>query len=113
MIDAGRIRALALALPEAVEAPHFEIASFRVGKKIFATLRPGQPALMVKLDPEDQHNLAAANCAIAAVPGYWGRKGSTFVDISRIDEATAAMLLELAWARVAPKRLRDASRPRT
>ena len=33
------LRPFALSLPEAHEAPHFERASFRVGKKIFATLR--------------------------------------------------------------------------
>jgi hypothetical protein len=107
MADPQSIRALALSLPEAVEMDHHGFPSFRVAGKIFATLRSDPPRLMVKLDPEDQRNLAEAHPEmIAAVPGYWGRKGSTFVDFSRIDEETATMLLRLAWLGVAPRRLR-------
>jgi len=36
-MDLDSIRRLALALPEAHEAPHFDLTSFRVGSKIFAT----------------------------------------------------------------------------
>jgi hypothetical protein len=109
MLDRDALRALALSLPEAVEADHHGFPSFRVAGKIFATLPSDPRRLMVKLDPEDQHNLTEANPdAVAPVPGYWGRKGSTFVDIERIDAATALMLLRLAWKGVAPKRLRSA-----
>lgn len=45
---------------------------------------------------------------VAPVPGYWGRKGSTFVDFERIDKETAGMLIRLAWTGVAPKRLQSA-----
>ena len=38
---------------------------------------------MVKLDGEDQRNFCGAYPdAIEPVPGYWGRKGATFVDCS-------------------------------
>jgi hypothetical protein len=109
MLDSAAIRALALALPEAVEADHHGFPSFRVAGKIFATVRSDPPRLMIKLDPEDQHNLTEANPGVVApVPGYWGRKGSTFVDFERIDKETAGMLLRLAWTGVAPKRLQSA-----
>jgi hypothetical protein len=102
------IRTLALALPEAVEIDHHGFPSFRVAGKIFATLRAGPPRLMVKLEGEDQANLCAGHPGvIAPVPGYWGRKGSTFVNYEGLDEATAQMLLRLAWVGVAPKRLRS------
>ena len=104
------IRTFALALPEAAEIDHHGFPSFRVAGKIFATLRADPPRLMVKLDGEDQANLCAAHPeAIAPVPGYWGRKGSTFVNYEAIDQATARMLLRLAWTGVAPKRLRAAT----
>ncbi|MGH6986898.1 MAG: MmcQ/YjbR family DNA-binding protein [Caulobacteraceae bacterium] len=110
MVGVEEIRALALALPEAIEADHHGFPSFRVRGKIFATLRTSPPRLMVKLGLEDQKNLCAAHPgAIAPVPGYWGRKGSTFVDPARIEKETAAMLLRLAWLGVAPKRLAEAS----
>jgi hypothetical protein len=62
---------------------------------------------MVKLDPEDQLNLCEGYPrVITPVPGYWGKKGSTWVDYPRADEALLKMLLDLAWTGVAPKRLR-------
>ena len=44
-------RKLALSLPEATEAPHFERASFRVGKKIFATMTADGDEAMVRVAP--------------------------------------------------------------
>ncbi|HEV2365369.1 MAG TPA: MmcQ/YjbR family DNA-binding protein [Caulobacteraceae bacterium] len=104
-------RALALALPDAVEADHHGMPSFRVGSRIFATLRTIPARLMVKLDPEDQANLVAGHPdVITPVPGYWGRKGSTFVDLQRAEKPLVAMLLDLAWRNVAPARLVSSAR---
>jgi predicted DNA-binding protein (MmcQ/YjbR family) len=105
MTSAEDVRGLALALPEAVEADHHGMPSFRVRGKIFSTLHLAQPRMMVKLDPEDQHNLAEAHPGVVEpVPGYWGRKGSTLVWYEQADEALIAMLLAMAHAGVAPKR---------
>jgi hypothetical protein len=99
-------RSMALALPEVVEMDHHGFPSFRVGGKIFATLRQQPVRLMVKLDPEDQRNLAEGHPGIISpVPGYWGRKGSTFVDYVEGDQELLRSLLRLAWAGVAPKQL--------
>lgn len=46
----AQVRRLALALPEAAEAPHFDYASFRVRKKIFATAPPDGMHLHVFVD---------------------------------------------------------------
>lgn len=103
------VRRLALALPEAIEVDHHGFPSFRVRGKIFCTLRPETARLMVKLDGEDQRNFSEAHPeAIEPVPGYWGRKGATFVDCLAIDDATIVTLLDIAWRRVAPKSLRGA-----
>ena len=103
------IRRLALALPEAVEADHHGMPSFRVRGKIFSTIHVAQPRMMVKLDPEDQRNLTEAHPGmIEPVPGYWGRKGSTFVWYEKADEALIAMLLQMAYVGVAPKPSRKA-----
>lgn len=111
MLSADDIRRLALELPEIEEADHHGMAAFRVAKKIVCTIHTDQPRLMVKLDPEDQHNLAEAHPGIVEpVPGYWGRKGSTFVRYEQADEALARTLLWLAWTHVAPKKLVKASR---
>ncbi len=100
------IRRLALALPEAAEADHHGIPSFRVAGKIFCTIHIDHPRMMVKLDPEDQANLAAGHPGVVApVPGYWGRKGSTFVAYEQADAALIETLLRMAHLNVAPKRL--------
>jgi len=106
--DHTDVKSLALARPGAVEQDHHGFPSFRVGGKIFCTLRDGPPRLMVKLDPEDQHNMCEAHPEIIApVPGYWGSKGATFVDYSAADTALIETLLNLAWTQVAPKRGRS------
>jgi hypothetical protein len=108
-MTADDVRTLALALPEAMEADHHGFPSFRVRGKIFCTLRPETARLMVKLDGEDQRNFCEAHPdAIEPVPGYWGRKGATFVDCTSVDDATIVTLLDIAWRRVAPKSLRRA-----
>lgn len=101
------IRRLALSLPEAAQADHHGIPSFRVRGKIFCTIHRETPRMMVKLDPEDQRHLADAHPGVVeAVPGYWGRKGSTFVAYERASETLIRTLLGMAWANVAPAKLR-------
>jgi len=103
------IRRLALGLPEANEQDHHGIPSFRVNGKIFCTIHQDQPRMMLKLAPEDQHNLCAGRAGtIEPVPGYWGRKGSTFVYYEQVELEELAQLIRLAWAGVAPKRLAKA-----
>ena len=108
MLTSDDVRRAALALPEAYEAPHFDIASFRVGKKIFCTIHTAEPRIMLKLDPEDQHNLCDGE-VIQPVPGYWGRGGSTFVYYEMLAAERLPDLMRLAWATVAPKRLLKAA----
>ena len=113
MLTRADLRRLALALPGASEEPHFDLTSYRVGKKIFATVGEARrPELMLKLDPEDQANLCDAEPEVfAPVPGGWGRKGATFVRFEALDEARLASLIRTAWAKVAPKHLLTAQPP--
>ena len=60
--------------------------------------------MMVKLPVEHQANFVGAYPdVVEPVPGYWGRKGSTYVDLSRADDELLTTLIEVAWAGVAPK----------
>lgn len=104
MLTREHIRRTALSLPETYEEPHFHMASFRVAKKIFCTLHDPEPRIMLKLHPEDQHNLIDGE-VIAPVPGTWGRKGSTLVYFEKLEPERLPDLIRLAWATVAPKRL--------
>jgi len=108
MLTFDQVLAMASALPDAVEEDHHGFPSVRVRGKIFCTLRREPHRLMVKLDAEDQHNFCQAHPGvIEPVPGYWGRKGATFVRYDLIDEALASTLLRVAWAKVAPKTKRS------
>ena len=109
-ISPDDVRRIALALPHADEADHHGMPSFRVAGKIFCTIHQSHPRIMVKLAGEDQGNLIAGHPGvIEAVPGYWGRKGATFVWYEKADAAMIAMLLRLAWNNVAPKSMVKAS----
>jgi hypothetical protein len=89
-------RALALALPGTVEQDHHGSPSFRVGGKIFATLRTeGQMNVML-----DEGGILTALDAHPdeCVPVHWGKRlaavGVLFV---HADHALLADLLEDAW----------------
>ncbi len=108
MLTCDDIRSIALALPQAEEQPHFDSTSFRVKGKIFATMGD-EPRATLKLDPEDQHNLAQAHPGVVeAVDGYWGRNGWTLVQCAEMDAQTLSGLMRMAWVNVAPKRLSKA-----
>jgi hypothetical protein len=110
------LRRLALALPEAYEDLHRRRPAFRVDKRIFAMLGvTGNPALftslgwdnvaVVKLDREDQLNMVAAHEGAIEQTETYGHHGWTYLHLDRLDEATLALVLKLAWTHVAPKRL--------
>jgi hypothetical protein len=105
VIDAGRARALAMGLPEAVEQDHHGMPSFRVRGRIFATL-PDDDTLRVMLDPD------AVEEAVAAAPGQcavlmWGTKVSgVAVHLAVAEPETVSDLLADAWRSRAPAALR-------
>jgi hypothetical protein len=104
--DLDTVRRLALALPETTEEDHHGRPSFRVRGKIFATLHVPHERAMLKLPRDEQLAISAAQPDVyAPVPGTWGERGSTLVELPGADEAELAELVEEAWRRVAPKRL--------
>ncbi len=109
MIDNDTVRTLALNLPEAEEHNHFGRLSFRVKGKIFATLWADDRRVVLKLMPVDQDTLRALDAAFMPVPGAWGDKGWTQVDLMQIERGLLENALETAWRIVAPKRLTNRS----
>lgn len=98
-------RALALGFPGAEEKSHHGTADFRVGNKIFATLKDAATGV-VKLAPEQQEMLVAAEPAMfVAVKSSWGKHGWTLVDLDKADTTTLRSALTAAWRNVAPKLL--------
>jgi len=91
-------------MPDAVEAPHFEFASFRAGGKIFATLSAKDARAMVKLTPEQQEMMTAAEPGIfQRIPNAWGDKGATWMHLKNADAKTARSALQAASANIAAK----------
>jgi len=113
-VTADDIRAVALSLPEAVEAPHFDRTSFRVRGKIFCTLTPDGERVMVKLPLEIKAAVREAHPnAFLPLPGAWGRGGSTLLTAAATPDDVLADLIRLAWRAVAPAALSAAGGGRT
>lgn len=105
-MDREAVRRLALALPEAEEKSHFGKPDFRVRGHIFATLPPGDHAV-VKLTRDQQEMMAGSEPAVfQPVNGGWGRQGWTKVMLAAADELTLRSALLTAWRNVAPASLR-------
>lgn len=101
-------RKRALAFPEATEAPHFEKTSFRVRKKIFATLAPEKAEAVLKLSPLEQSVFTEAGAgAIAPVANRWGQQGWTVVRLSKVNKELLRDALVCSYRCVAPKKLGD------
>lgn len=98
-------RALALALPEVEEQPHFDMASWRVRGKIVATAPPEGEHLHVFVG-EDEVRAAVADDPAAYEELWWGKKLSGVrVHLAAADPDLVAELLEESYRRRAPKKL--------
>jgi hypothetical protein len=106
-VTAAELRALALALPEAVEKPHFARASFRVGDRIFCTLAAdGTQATLFVHPREKLYQLVEDHPRRFVTLGGWTpRHGALGLVLAEADRDQARELLEASWRRVAPKRI--------
>ena len=96
----------ALSFPGATEQPHFEKTSFRVGKKIFATLDTKNKLACIKLSGTDQDIFCAFDKEIIfPVPNKWGKQGWTFINLKKIRKQMFADVLKTAYCEVAPQKL--------
>ena len=99
-------------MPETTEEPHFDLSSWRVPRKIFATIPPGGDILRVNVDPDECHALVEGDPeAFAEI--IWGKRPVrdwVQVNLPAADQGEVRELLEDAWRRKAPKR---GSRPTT
>jgi hypothetical protein len=96
-----RVRQLALALPEALEADHHGRPSFRVAGRIFATLW-AEDQLNVMLDEAGIRSSVQARPDICSEV-WWGRHlAAVRVNLERADESTVSELLADAWEQKAP-----------
>ncbi len=85
MVNNSYFWQLALSFPDTVELPHFEKTSFRISKKIFATLDTANQRACIKLSPIDQSVFCAFDKdVIYRVNNKWGQQGWTLVKLTLI-----------------------------
>jgi hypothetical protein len=106
MVSIDAFRKLALSLPQAEEKSHFDLPSFRVKNKIFATIHEKTNRAMIKLSAVNQSVFCGIDKTIIySVPGYWGSGGATFFELSKVKKDVLKDALTQAWLHIAPKKL--------
>src|SRR5687768_10617050 len=98
MVSYAEFRSWAMAFPEVTEEPHFEKTSFRIRKKIFATLDEKNGRAVLKLSPLDQDVFSAFDhTVIYPLNGGWGRQGWTAVELKKVRKPIFKEALKTAY----------------
>lgn len=106
MVSLETMRKLSLAFAETEELPHFEKTSFRVRKKIFATLDVKNARVVLKLNEIDQSVFSKnSEGVIFPLPNKWGKQGWTIVELKKVRKDIFTDALTTAYCTVAPKSL--------
>ena len=112
MVSPDQLRMLAIAFNQVESSPHFDKESFRIRKKIFATLDVKNQTVTVKLSPIDQSVFCAFDkTVIYPVEGTWGKQGWTIVNLKKIRKAMLQDILTTAYCTVAPPMLAQQYKP--
>ena len=105
MVSLQTFRQLSLSYPDTTEEPHFEKSSYRIKKKIFATLDQKKKIACVKLSETDQDVFCLIDKEIIyPVPNKWGKQGWTLIDLTKIKKPLLTDVLSTAYNEVAKKR---------
>jgi hypothetical protein len=105
MGDLAQVRAFALSLPGTSEEPHFDMTSFRVRRKIFATAPPDETRLHVFVD-EGEVEASVADLPGAFEPLLWGQQVRGLrILLAAAPEDRVRELVAESWRRKAPRRL--------
>ncbi|MGA2779132.1 MAG: MmcQ/YjbR family DNA-binding protein [Steroidobacteraceae bacterium] len=99
------VRRFALSLPDATEEPHFESTSFRVRRKIFATVPPAGEYLHIFVSDEQREPAIAMHAEFLENLLWGGKVRGIRVLLRKADPTVVTELLVEAWLRKAPKAL--------
>lgn len=98
MVSNNEFRKMALSLKDSVELPHFEITSFRINKKVFATLDERISRACLMLNEIDQSVFCSFDPDIIyPVPNAWGKKGATYFELDKVRKDMMRDALNLAY----------------
>lgn len=96
MVDSQDFARIALALPGATSAPHFDRTAFKV-KRTFATLAADGLSANLKFTPDEQEfKCQLAPEVFRAIDNGWGRQGWTTMWLARATEEDVAAALAMA-----------------
>ena len=106
MVDSETFIIILKSFDETLEEPHFEKLSYRVSKKIFATLDLLNNIAVLKLTPAEQAEYCAIDeTAIYPVKGGWGKMGYTCFELNRLKKEVVISATTSAYCNTAPKKL--------
>jgi predicted DNA-binding protein (MmcQ/YjbR family) len=106
MVTIEEFKNMAGSFPESYEEAHFEKESFRVRKKIFATMDEKKRQVVVRLSEIDQSVFCAFDrTVIYPVKGAWGKKGWTLIELQKVKRDMLTDAIKASYCLVAPKRL--------
>lgn len=104
MIDIDVLRQLAMSFPDTTEEPHFDKISFRVKKKIFATVDENTNRAVVKLSQQDQSLFCTFDKTVMyPVRGAWGGQGWTVIELDKVKRTMLKDALKTAYKNVSAK----------
>ena len=105
MVSFETVREIALSFEESEEAPHHEITSFVVKKKIFLTLNAAKQHITIRLTEVDQSIFCQYNPEIVfPVSSKWKKYGWTHINLLLVDEELLREVITLSYCLVAPKK---------
>jgi hypothetical protein len=94
-------RRIALGMKDAIESAHMGHPDFRVGNRIFATLRAdkerGTVGMVILTPVQQQRFVEEAPKAFTPEKGAWGLQGCTTVRLEAVDEELLGEAMTLAW----------------
>lgn len=108
MVTWEQVTALALALPEVEEAPHYRASAFKVRGKAFAGPSRHEGAMWARCDADERPLLVASRPELYRLTPHFERSpGHLLVWLGHADLDEVRERLIDAWLLAAPKRLAD------
>jgi predicted DNA-binding protein (MmcQ/YjbR family) len=101
MVSIKTFRQIALSFEGTAEEPHFEKTSFRVKKKIFATLNEKENRATIKLSLTEQDLFCVYDKDVMyPVPNKWGKQGWTHINLKTIPKEMCEDALKIAYFQI-------------
>jgi hypothetical protein len=99
------VRRFALALPGVEEGPCYGTPGFRAGKKLMLRMWEDGEVLVVKCGDDERDRRLKADPETFFVTDHYKGYPAVLVHLSRVSVADLRALIEIAWRRVASKRM--------